>query len=85
MIETRMNTLTAREREVLSYVVAGQLNKQIAAVLGTVEQTVKVHRRRAMEKLGVRSMVELMQTMQRLAPAAQKAEKSLTRRSIDTP
>jgi FixJ family two-component response regulator len=84
-IESRMNSLTPREREVLSYVVAGQLNKQIAAVLGTVEQTVKVHRRRAMEKIGARSMVELMQIMQRLQPPFHQAGKPLTRRSIDNP
>jgi FixJ family two-component response regulator len=56
----RMATLTAREHEVLTCVVAGRLNKQIAAELGTVEKTVKVHRGRMMEKMGVRTVADLV-------------------------
>jgi FixJ family two-component response regulator len=52
--------LTPREHEVLTHVLAGKLNKQIAADLGTVEKTVKVHRKRAMEKLQVSSLAELV-------------------------
>jgi FixJ family two-component response regulator len=52
--------LTPREHEVLIHVVAGRLNKQIAADLGTVEKTIKVHRGRAMIKLGVRSVAALV-------------------------
>jgi FixJ family two-component response regulator len=59
-IKAKIATLTRREREVLSHVVAGQLNKQIAADLGTVEKTIKVHRGRMMEKLGVRSVADLV-------------------------
>jgi len=59
-IERRVATLTAREREVLRHVVAGLLNKQIAARLGTVEKTVKVHRARVMEKMQARSLAELV-------------------------
>jgi FixJ family two-component response regulator len=59
-IEARLATLTPREREVLSHVVSGRLNKQIAADLGTVESTVKVHRGRVMEKLGVRTVADLV-------------------------
>jgi FixJ family two-component response regulator len=59
-IEARMMTLTPREREVLTHVVAGRLNKQIAGDLGTVEKTIKVHRGRMMEKLGVRTVVDLV-------------------------
>jgi FixJ family two-component response regulator len=59
-IEARLATLTARERQVLSQVVSGRLNKQIAADLGTVESTIKVHRGRVMEKLGVRSVTDLV-------------------------
>jgi FixJ family two-component response regulator len=55
-----MSTLTHREREVLEYVIAGRLNKQIAASLGTVEKTVKVHRGRMMAKLGVRTVADLV-------------------------
>ena len=59
-IKAKIATLTHREREVLSHVVAGRLNKQIAADLGTVEKTIKVHRGRMMEKLGVRSVADLV-------------------------
>jgi FixJ family two-component response regulator len=56
----KINTLTPREREVLTHVVAGRLNKQIAGELGTVEKTIKVHRSRMMEKLGVRTVADLV-------------------------
>jgi FixJ family two-component response regulator len=59
-IGDRLVTLTHREREVLEYVIAGRLNKQIAASLGTVEKTVKVHRGRMMAKLGVKSVADLV-------------------------
>lgn len=65
-IQTRLATLTPREREVLIHVAAGRLNKQIAAKLGTVVQTVKVHRSRAMEKLGARSIVHLMRLLEKI-------------------
>lgn len=51
--------LSAREREVMEHVVQGRLNKQIASDLNIAEQTVKQHRGRVMEKLGVRSVAEL--------------------------
>jgi FixJ family two-component response regulator len=56
----RLAELTAREREVLEAIAAGRLNKQIAADFGIVEQTVKYHRARIMEKLQARSAAELM-------------------------
>ncbi len=59
-IGDRLSVLTHREREVLEYVIAGRLNKQIAASLGTVEKTVKVHRGRMMAKLGVKSVADLV-------------------------
>ena len=59
-IQARIDTLTPREREVLTHVVAGRLNKQIAADLGTVEKTVKGHRSRMMEKMGVRTVADLV-------------------------
>ncbi len=65
-IEARVATLTAREREVLRHLVAGQLNKQIAAHLGTAEKTVKVHRARVLAKLGVRSLPDLTRLTQRV-------------------
>lgn len=52
-------TLTERERQVLDFVLAGRLNKQIAAELGTSEKTVKFHRGNLMRKMGVRSVAEL--------------------------
>ena len=64
-IRARLATLTPREREVLEYVVAGKLNKQIAGDLGTVEQTVKAHRAQVMEKMRVRSVAELVRLTQR--------------------
>lgn len=59
-IQAKIDTLTPREREVLAHVVAGRLNKQIAGDLGTVEKTIKVHRSRMMEKLGMRTVADLV-------------------------
>lgn len=59
-IETRLASLTPREREVLEQVVSGKLNKQIASELGTVEKTIKVHRGRVMEKMEVTSLADLV-------------------------
>jgi FixJ family two-component response regulator len=59
-IDSLLATLTLREREVLDHVVTGQLNKQIAADLGTGEKNIKVHRGRVMHKLKVRSLAELV-------------------------
>ena len=64
-IRARLGTLTPREREVLEYVVAGKLNKQIAGDLGTVEQTIKIHRAHVMQKMRVRSVAELVRLTQR--------------------
>jgi len=64
-IRARVARLTPREREVLEYVVAGKLNKQIAGELGTVEQTVKIHRAHVMQKMRVQSVAELVRLTQR--------------------
>lgn len=56
----RLRSLTTREAQVMHLVVAGRLNKQIAADLGTVEKTIKVHRGRMMTKLGVRTVADLV-------------------------
>jgi FixJ family two-component response regulator len=64
-VRRRLATLTPREHEVLCHVVSGKLNKQIAADLGIVEKTVKVHRARMMEKVGVGSLAELVRLAQR--------------------
>ena len=65
-LRARLTLLTPREREVLEHVIAGKLNKVIAARLGTTEQTIKVHRGRLMEKLGARSVADLVRLAQRL-------------------
>ena len=67
----RYGRLTPREREVFSLVAAGRLNKEIAATLGTAEQTVKQHRGRVMEKLGLRSIADLVRLAERIAPPTQ--------------
>ena len=67
-IASRLATLTPREREVLDHVVNGELNKQIAGALGTVEQTIKVHRARVMEKMAVHSVAELVRLVERVSP-----------------
>src|SRR2546428_656631 len=59
-IQARVKTLTPRERQVFTLVVAGMLNKQIAAELGVVEKTVKVHRARVMDKMRAGSVAELV-------------------------
>ncbi len=59
-LKARIARLSAREREVMDQVIAGRLNKQIAADLGIAEKTVKVHRGRVMTKVGVRSLAQLV-------------------------
>ena len=61
----RLRSLTPRELEVLSQVTAGRLNKQIAAALGISLKTVKVHRARALEKLGAVSVAAAVRTVDR--------------------
>ena len=59
-IRRRFATLTARELQVLAFVIAGKLNKQTALELGTVEKTIKVHRAHIMEKIRAQSLAELV-------------------------
>lgn len=59
-------TLSGRQREVWLRVASGQLNKQIAAEVGIVERTVKLHRAKAMEKLGAKSTADLARIAERL-------------------
>jgi FixJ family two-component response regulator len=66
-IQRRFGTLTRREREVMGHVVQGLLNKQIAAVLGIAEITIKVHRRRVMQKMNAPSLAELVRMGEKLA------------------
>ena len=68
-LKTRYETLTVREREVMEQVVAGRLNKQIAADLDVSEVTVKVHRGNALRKMGAKSLAELVRMADRLGPS----------------
>jgi FixJ family two-component response regulator len=59
-VRTLFEALTPREQEVMAFVTAGLLNKQIAAQIGTTEITVKVHRGNVMRKIGARSLADLV-------------------------
>jgi FixJ family two-component response regulator len=74
-LRERFNTLTAREREVMSIVVKGRLNKQIAADIGVSEITVKVHRGQVMRKMQAMSLPDLarMADKLKLMPEISKA------------
>ena len=63
-LHTRFDVLTPREREVLLHILGGQLNKQVAADLGTSERTIKAHRANLMAKLQVQSVAELARLAQ---------------------
>ncbi|HYY29642.1 MAG TPA: response regulator transcription factor [Chthoniobacterales bacterium] len=69
----RFASLTTREREVMVRVIAGLLNKQIGAELGTSETTVKIHRHQVMEKMGASSLPELVRMADRLGLPVQKS------------
>lgn len=72
VLRERFESLTQREHDVVRGVVCGMLNKQIAAELGTAENTVKVHRSRAMEKMQAQSLADLVKMVERLQPPAPK-------------
>jgi RNA polymerase sigma factor (sigma-70 family) len=71
-LQQRFDSLTPREQEVISKVVSGMLNKQIAGELGTAENTVKVHRSRAMEKMNAQSLADLVRMIEKLKGPAEK-------------
>ena len=66
VLRERFESLSPREREVVTMVVSGMLNKQIAAQIGTAENTIKVHRSRAMEKMQANSLADLVKMIQKL-------------------
>ena len=72
-LKARIERLTPREREVMALIVTGRLNKQIAAELGTAEQTIKQHRGRVMQKLEVDSVAELVRLVARATRGAPDA------------
>ena len=72
-VRSRFASLTSREREVMKRVVAGLLNKQIGAELGTSETTVKIHRHQVMEKMGAGSLPELVRMADRLGVVVPKS------------
>jgi len=72
-LQQRFDSLTPREQEVISMVVSGMLNKQIAGELGTAENTVKVHRSRAMEKMNAQSFADLVRMIEKIKGPAKKA------------
>lgn len=75
-IRAQFETLTAREREVMGHVTAGLMNKQVAALIGLSEITVKIHRGNVMRKMGVRSLADLVRKAEALGM-------SQTRRTTD--
>ena len=72
-LQQRFESLTPREQQVISMVVSGMLNKQIAAQLGTAENTVKVHRSRATEKMHAQSLADLVRMIEKLKGRLEKA------------
>lgn len=79
-IQSRVSLLTPREHEVMTLVVAGYLNKQVASELGAAEKTIKIHRARVMEKMKAGSLAELVRLAEKVdsAAAAEAARQSMT-------
>jgi len=65
-IQGRFESLTSREREIMTLVTAGLMNKQVAAEVGLSEITVKIHRGHLMRKMGVRSLADLVRAAETL-------------------
>lgn len=72
VLQRRLDSLTAREREVLGLVITGMLNKQIAAELGAGEKTIKVHRGRVMKKMAADSVADLVRMAQKVGFATRE-------------
>ena len=74
-LRSRFDALTPREFEVLRFVIAGLLNKQIGAELGLTEKTIKVHRGHMTEKLGVKSVAELVRLAEKAGVRSSQAKR----------
>ena len=72
VLRSRLESLTPREREVLPWVVAGLLSKQIADAIGATEATVKVHRSQLMRKMGANSLADLVRMAEKMGIQAPK-------------
>jgi FixJ family two-component response regulator len=72
-LRERFESLTAREREILTLVTTGMMNKQVAAETGIAEITVKVHRGRVMKKMGARSLADLVRSAELLGVHGKKS------------
>ena len=79
-LASRLETLSDREREVMKFVIAGFLNKQTAAKMGVSEVTVKVHRHNLMNKLGAKSLPDLVRMADLLGVAPFKIYEEATPR-----
>ena len=73
-INTRLSSLTAREYEVMTYVITGMLNKQIAGEMNISEETVKIHRGRVMHKLEIVSVAELVRICEKIGIVPAKTD-----------
>jgi FixJ family two-component response regulator len=71
-LQSRYESLTAREQEVMQQVVSGLLNKQIAAELNITEYTIKIHRGRVMRKMHAESLADLVRMAENLEIRSQK-------------
>ncbi|HSY90357.1 MAG TPA: LuxR C-terminal-related transcriptional regulator, partial [Candidatus Binatus sp.] len=71
-LKQRFQSLTVREREVMTLVVSGMLNKQIASEIGASEATVKIHRGHVMQKMEAGSLVDLVRMADKLKLSSRK-------------
>jgi FixJ family two-component response regulator len=84
MLRKRLESLTAREREVLPWIVSGLLTKQIASEIGTSETTVKVHRGQVIRKMGAQSLPDLVRMADRLKISLPGTHKASVKANLTT-